>query len=73
MTANILMMGLMQSYFSFFCCTTCETPSITLLGEGEDYVKLLNKLHRLSEFGEEPTEFALRLKPILTRFICTFK
>jgi hypothetical protein len=53
MTANILMMGLMQSHFSYFCCLACGIPSITLLGEREDNVKVLNKLDRLPEFGRD--------------------
>jgi hypothetical protein len=72
MTANVLMMGLMQHYFSYTACQTCGIPSVTLLGEREDWVKLLAKLDRLPEFGPDPTEFAARLRPILTRFVRTF-
>jgi hypothetical protein len=72
MTANVLMMGMLQSYFHYHAFECCGIPSITLLGDREDWVKLLRKLHRLSEFGAEPTDFAARLKPILTRFVHTF-
>ena len=72
MTANILMMGILQSYYSYWACESCGIPSITLLGEREDWAKLANKVDRLAEFGAEPTEYAARLKPILIRFVRTF-
>ncbi|KAL2132738.1 hypothetical protein VTI74DRAFT_3421 [Chaetomium olivicolor] len=46
--------------------------SVTLLGE-EDWEKLVARLDRLSEFGEEPGEYARRLEPILKRFVRNFE
>ncbi|KAH0524095.1 hypothetical protein TsFJ059_009007 [Trichoderma semiorbis] len=72
LTATVLMMGLMQHYFEFSGGITCGLPEVTLLGERDDWVKLLGKLDRLKEWGEEPADYADRLRPILTRFVLTW-
>jgi hypothetical protein len=72
MTANILMMGLMKAYFTFSGGIICGLPSVTLLGEKSDWEALLAKLDRLPEFGPEPTAYAARLAPILSRFVSSF-
>lgn len=73
MTANILMMGLTKAYFKFIGKLVCGLPSVTLLGEQEDWERLLLKLDRLPDFGEEPAEYKARLRPILSRFVTSFK
>ena len=35
--ASILMMGAMQSYFTYKCTMRCGLPSVTLLGERTDW------------------------------------
>jgi hypothetical protein len=70
--AAVLMMGAMQKYFSYGMCLRCGIPSVTLLGERKDWEKILNKLNKLSEFGDEPTTFAELLRPVLRNFIATF-
>ncbi|KAG5951056.1 hypothetical protein E4U53_003849 [Claviceps sorghi] len=72
MTATVLMMGLTQHYFEFSAELICGIPSITLLGNRDDWVKLYKKLDRLKEWGEEPTQYASRLRPILGRFVKTW-
>jgi hypothetical protein len=72
MTANVLMMGLTKAYFRFEGGIICGLPSVTLLGEQKDWELLLAKLERLPEFGLEPTKYAARLRPILSRFVKTF-
>ncbi|KAK4118863.1 hypothetical protein N657DRAFT_684892 [Parathielavia appendiculata] len=72
MTANILMMGLMKAYFKYEGAIICGLPSVTLLGEKEDWEKLLARLGRLTEFGAEPDEYRARLEPILRRFVRSF-
>ncbi|KAM5342320.1 hypothetical protein ACJ41O_013286 [Fusarium nematophilum] len=71
-TAAVLMMGLMQHYFEFSGIVVCGIPSVTLLGERDDWVKLQDKLQRLGEFGEEPARYADILRPILRRFVQTW-
>ncbi|KAJ4994164.1 hypothetical protein SVAN01_00641 [Stagonosporopsis vannaccii] len=70
--AAVLMMGAMQKYFSYGVCLTCGIPSVTLLGERDDWEKIYHKLNKLSEFGDEPTTFADLLRPVLRNFIATF-
>jgi hypothetical protein len=72
LTANILVMGLMKTYFDFLCSIVCGLPSVTLLGEKADWQQLVAKLDRLSDFGEQPKAYARQLRPILSRFVQTF-
>jgi hypothetical protein len=73
MMGNVLMMGLMKSYFEYYGSIICGIPSITLLGTQQDWKRLLEKLDRLSEFGKEPTEYGRNLRPVLSRFVKTFE
>jgi hypothetical protein len=70
--AAVLMMGAMQKYFSYGMGLMCGIPSVTLLGEREDWEKIHNKLNKMSEFGDEPTNLAEQLRPILRKFIAMF-
>ncbi|KAK3988219.1 hypothetical protein QBC44DRAFT_382489 [Cladorrhinum sp. PSN332] len=72
MTANILMMGLMKSYFRYEGGIICGLPSVTLLGTKKDWVDLKEKLSRLADFGPEPAAYRSRLEPIFKRFVSTF-
>lgn len=71
-TATILMMGLMKTFFDFEGMVICGIPSVTLLGEREDWVKLHAKLDRLYEFGDDAGLFADALKPIMKRFVSSW-
>ncbi|KAI0545503.1 hypothetical protein F4679DRAFT_463462 [Xylaria curta] len=71
-TAAILMMGSMQKYFSYTMSLTCGIPSITLLGDRNDWVEIRRRLEFLPRLGEEPRQFALLLSPILDYFILSF-
>jgi hypothetical protein len=73
MTANILMMGLMKAYFKYEGGIICGLPSVTLLGKKEDWEKLLARLDRLADFGQEPDVYRARLTPILKRFVRSFE
>ncbi|GAB1207592.1 hypothetical protein APSETT445_006316 [Aspergillus pseudonomiae] len=68
----ILMMGAMQKYFSYTMMLMCGIPTVTLLGEREDWAVLLSKLDKIPELGEEPTQFATLLRPVLEHFIASF-
>ena len=39
--ASVIMMGALQKYFSYGCGMTCALPSVTLLGEKSDWVRIL--------------------------------
>jgi len=73
MTSNILMMGLMKSYFRYEGGIICGLPSVTLLGSLSDWEGLLAKVERLPEFGDDPARYRRRLRPVLTRFVESYK
>jgi Domain of unknown function (DUF4419) len=68
-TSYVMMMGLMRGYFSYTAEIICGIPSVTLQGEPSDWKRLLRKTERLREFGEQPTEYDRRLRPVLERFV----
>ena len=70
--AAVLMMGAMQKYFSYFVAITCGIPSVTLLGEREDWASLVKKLDKLYQLGNEPARFAQLLRPVLNHFVVSF-
>ncbi|PHH62457.1 hypothetical protein CDD81_7104 [Ophiocordyceps australis] len=72
-TAQVLLMGLTKQYFKWFASVLCGLPSVTLLGQKEDWVQLLQKLDHLADFGPQPAEYATVLRPILTRFVRTWE
>ncbi|KAF2124653.1 hypothetical protein P153DRAFT_379286 [Dothidotthia symphoricarpi CBS 119687] len=47
-------------------------PSVTLLGEVEDWQKILTRLDQLAEYGEQPAKWSRLLVPVLKRFIASF-
>ncbi|KAI4254098.1 MAG: hypothetical protein LQ352_003290 [Teloschistes flavicans] len=66
--ASILMMGVTQKYFDFRCVLACGLPSVTLLGDKADWELILSRLEKLTEYGEEPTQFFKLLKPVLSSY-----
>lgn len=71
-TAAVLMMGAMQEYFSYKMTLCCGIPSVTLLGERDDWVKIQSRLDKLPQLGPEPGLFAHLLRPVLGYFIRSF-
>ncbi|QKX60434.1 uncharacterized protein TRUGW13939_07579 [Talaromyces rugulosus] len=70
--AAALMMGTLQKYFSYGFHLLCGIPSVTLLGERQDWLSLVKKLDKLHQFGDEPARFAQLLRPILNHFVQSF-
>ncbi|KAL3482859.1 hypothetical protein BJX62DRAFT_231393 [Aspergillus germanicus] len=71
--AAVLMMGTLQKYFSYAMQLTCGIPSVTLLGEKEDWEKLVKRLDRLPMLGDEPARFAELLRSVLGFFVASFE
>ncbi|KAG9253049.1 uncharacterized protein F5Z01DRAFT_659044 [Emericellopsis atlantica] len=67
-----LFMGAMQEYFTYKFRLLCGIPSVTLLGEKHDWVRLRDRLEKIDEWGTDAQEFALRLKKVLDFFVRTF-
>ena len=70
---SVLFMGAMQSYFAYKFHLCCGIPTVTLLGEKEDWEVLLSRLDKLRTFGDEPSQWFELLQPVLKRFIQSFK
>lgn len=70
--AAILMMGSLQKYFTYTMSLLCGIPTVTLLGEREDWAHMLAKLDKIPQLGKEPTRFAELLRPVLQRFVASF-
>ncbi|KAI0654378.1 hypothetical protein C8Q70DRAFT_525515 [Cubamyces menziesii] len=69
---SVLMMATCKSYFKYGVDLTCGFPSVTLEGTRSDWQRLLKRLDRLYEFGDEPAVWANMLQPILRRFVSAF-
>lgn len=73
LSAIVFMMDVMSTFFEYFCAIICGILSITLLGTKADWERLLSKIDRLGEFGEEVVEYQHRLRPLLTRMVRTIE
>ncbi|KAE8140332.1 hypothetical protein BDV38DRAFT_280328 [Aspergillus pseudotamarii] len=70
--ASVLMMGALQKYFDYEIALDCGIPTVTLLGERDDWEQMLCKLDPICRLGEEPTCFVSLLRPVLRRFVASF-
>jgi hypothetical protein len=70
--ASVVMMATLAAYFTYIFRMLCGIPSVTLLGEKQDWEKLLKKIDKLLEYGHPTTKWHELLKPILSRFVAAF-
>lgn len=70
--ASVIMLGSLQSYFEYVIRGGCGFPSVTLLGEKDDWEKLVEKAQRLPRYGPETEEWSRLLLPILRRMVQSF-
>jgi hypothetical protein len=72
--ASMTMMGAMKKYFTYEANTGCGFPSVTLLGDIEDWENMRKRLELLlsGTYGSDLTTWAGLLVPIFDRFILTF-
>ncbi|KAG0288429.1 hypothetical protein BGZ96_007818 [Linnemannia gamsii] len=70
--SSVIMMSTLKKYFKYRMFTCCGLPAVTLLGEKGDWEKLLVRVEKLKEYGEETTQWCDLLKEVLTRFVETF-
>ncbi|KAJ5469126.1 hypothetical protein N7475_006878 [Penicillium sp. IBT 31633x] len=71
--AAILMMGALQKYFTYRMKLDCGIPSVTLLGEKEDWLSIVKKIEKLKQLGDEPARFAQLLRPVLNHLVLCFE
>ncbi|EIW55111.1 uncharacterized protein TRAVEDRAFT_51237 [Trametes versicolor FP-101664 SS1] len=69
---SVIMMSTLKAYFDFRVCITCGIPSVTLEGTKADWQRILKRLERLHDLGDEPSTWATMLYPILSRFVSAF-
>ncbi|KAI0356038.1 hypothetical protein OH77DRAFT_1520601 [Trametes cingulata] len=69
---SVLLMSTLKEYFTYTFRIICGIPSVTLEGTKDDWQRLVDRLDRLPELGEEPTTWAAMLRPILSRFVRAF-
>ncbi|CAO3574737.1 unnamed protein product [Mortierella alpina] len=70
--SSILMMATLKEYFDYKFSLMCGLPAVTLLGERSDWEKLLLRVEKLSEYGEDTTKWRDLLRPVLAGFVQTF-
>ncbi|KAF2443103.1 hypothetical protein P171DRAFT_391217, partial [Karstenula rhodostoma CBS 690.94] len=70
--ASITMLATTQKYFEYRTNEGCGFPSVTLLGERDDWVKMRTRLDTLPIYGLECAEWGKLLVPIFDRFIAMF-
>jgi hypothetical protein len=70
--ASVVMMATLAAYFAYTFRMLCGIPSVTLLGEKQDWEKLLKKIDKLLGYGHPTTKWHELLKPILSRFVAAF-
>ncbi|KAK3333908.1 hypothetical protein B0T19DRAFT_140629 [Cercophora scortea] len=76
--ASVILLGTMQKYFSYSWGTRCGIPSVTLLGEVEDWelmaARCADRLGAGGDFGAAPARWYFRLlRPVLAGFVETFR
>ncbi|KAF9373495.1 hypothetical protein CPC16_001833 [Podila verticillata] len=69
---SVIMMSTLKKYFKYRMFKMCGLPAVTLLGEKDDWEKLLVRIEKLTEYGEETTQWHNLLKAVLTNFVETF-
>ena len=70
--ASILMMGALQTYYSYVCVIRCGIPTVTLLRTREDRAEILRRLEKLPNLGAEAADFYTLLKPVVARMVTSF-
>ena len=69
---SMIMMGAMQHYFEYVVLIGCGFPSVTLLGEREDWFDLIARAQRLPRYGPEAADWSRILIPVLWRMVQSF-
>ena len=73
LVAGIVMMATLKEFFLYKASSLCcGIPRVTLEGERDDWVYLLNRIDKLKEFGPQTTNWYHLLRPILSRFVKAF-
>ncbi|TFB01843.1 Uncharacterized protein CCMA1212_006320 [Trichoderma ghanense] len=69
---SLVMMATTKTYFEYIILMGCGFPSVTLEGERDDWVKLLERIPKLSTFGDEPAQWSKLLTKVVENMVETF-
>ena len=61
-----------KGYFKYTFALRCGIPHVTLEGEKKDWEKILTRLEKLKEYGDETTAWYHLLVPVVSRFVGAF-
>lgn len=71
--SNLMLMGALKEYFSYSCCMSCGFSEITLEGEKEDWLFMIDKVKYLEQFNNvNLTEWSQLLTHVLGHFVDMF-
>ncbi|KAK6822741.1 hypothetical protein PG987_014286 [Apiospora arundinis] len=70
---SILFMGAMQNYFAYRLSLACGIPSVTLMGEKDDWKDILARLDKFDRMGAEPAHFATMVRAVIRMFVRSFE
>ncbi|EFC48242.1 predicted protein [Naegleria gruberi] len=76
MVGAVVLMAAMKNYFDYKFSLCCNLPSVTLLGEVEDWVKIRERANRLLEFDTKEgymEQWSALLFPVLDHFVESIK
>lgn len=73
--ASYLLMGALKNYFSYSMMLCCGIPSVTLMGEKEDYEEILKRIDYLDKFEHKDlTAWAKLLRAVVMKaFVAAFE
>ncbi|PTB52524.1 hypothetical protein M431DRAFT_496852 [Trichoderma harzianum CBS 226.95] len=71
-TAAVVMMATVKEYFEYIAKGGCGFPSVTLLGERADWVKLVEKVAKIATYGEELSVWSSLLTKVAEKMVETF-
>ena len=73
LVSGIVMMATVKQYFTYQRGFFGGIPRVTLEGQRDDWVHILDKIEKLKEFGPQTTAWYRLLCPILSRFVDAFQ
>ncbi|KAG6885175.1 hypothetical protein C0993_005258 [Termitomyces sp. T159_Od127] len=71
-TCSVVIMNTLKEHVSHLMLGGCGIPFLTLDGTQMDWISIVARLERLSEFGSEPELWARMLRVVLMHFIRAF-
>ncbi|KAL6822398.1 hypothetical protein V8C40DRAFT_275764 [Trichoderma camerunense] len=71
-TAAVVMMATVKEYSEYIARGGCGFPSVTLLGERADWVKLVEKVAKIATYGEELSVWGSLLTKVAEKMVETF-